>query len=212
MNARILPFAPLLTLLACGAPAAGDTSAGDTSASDTAAVALRGADVAGRWISGGCEAYPDGQGGETYLTRDFQLTEATWRLDLGIFGDAGCTYPLFSAEIEGPYSLGAASATVPGATEGDFGFERIVWTAWDADIAGYFTASGCGAAAWEVGVPQDVGATGCIGVAHPISECREEYDVVGLDGGQLHFGERVTDMCVIEGRPAALSAYGLDPR
>jgi len=162
-------------------------------------------------VSGGCEAYDDGSGGKNYLTRDFQLTESTWHLDLTIFGDEGCTYPLFTAVIDGPFTLGSLSAKVSGATEGEFAYDTIVWTALDQGMADYFNGSGCGSGNWEVGVPQDVGGTGCIGVAHKISECPKEYDVVALKDSKLYFGERITDMCTAEGRPAALGPFGLDP-
>ena len=58
-------------------------------------------------------------------------------------------------------------------------------------------------------MPQDVTEKGCIGVAHPVAECPEEFDVVSIDGDELYFGERVTDMCKEEGRPAALSPYAV---
>lgn len=216
MNARHFAFAALVLTLACSDKdaATDDTSATDDSAagddSATGDGALSAADIAGRWVSGGCEAYPNGDGTYSYLTRDFTLTETTWHLSLGVYGDADCSYPLFGAEIDGPYTLGGASATVAGATEADFGFEQNVWTALDAGMADYFTASGCGAEAWVVGEPQDVGQTGCIGVAHVIAECPVEYDLVALSGGQFFLGERITDMCTEAGRPAALGAYGLD--
>lgn len=165
------------------------------------------AELVGQWVSGACEAYPNGMGGENYLTRDFTLTESTWSLLLTIFADAGCTTPFFVVEIDGPYTLGAASAAVPGATEGDFGFASIVWTAKLQQAADLFTMSGCGAEPWAVDVPQDVGGTGCIGIAHPIAECPTDHDIVAIDGDQLFFGERVTDMCKPEGRPTALNTY-----
>lgn len=171
--------------------------------------ALVGADLVGTWASAGCEAWPDGSGGYNYLTRTFTLTESSWNLELVIYGDDACSYPLFTAVIDGPYTLLGLSEIVDGATEGNFGLTTNVWTAHDAGMADYFTASGCGSAAWEIGVPQDVSATGCIGVAHPVADCPQEYDVVGVDGDELRFGERVTDMCTEEGRPSALGSYAV---
>jgi len=169
--------------------------------------ALTGADLAGHWVSAGCEAYPNGQGGENYLTRDFTLTEKEWSLDLTIFGDKDCSYPLFSSEIHGPFTLGELSEKVEGATEGQFAVATNEWTAHDQGMADTFTQSGCGNGAWAVEKAQDVTGTGCIGVAHKKAECPEEYDLVSVDGDELYFGQRLTDMCKEDGRPTALAAY-----
>ena len=203
-----------LTMGACSGGDKDSTSDGtsDSTSDSGSGQALQGADIAGGWVSTGCEAYDNGQGGENYLTRSFDLTDSTWGLDLVIYGDAACSYPLFSIRIDGPYSLGARSTVVDGATEGTFGFASNVWTALDQGMADTFTGAGCGAEPWTVGTPQDVSGTGCIGVAHPIAECPEEYDVIALSGGQLFFGERVTDMCQTSGRPTALNSYGLDSK
>lgn len=193
-------------LTGCTSESTGDTGDGG-GATSSSPQALTGKDVAGRWVSVGCEAYPNGQGGENYLTRDFTLTETEWDLELTIFGDEACSYPLFTSNIHGPFTLGGLSEKVEGATEGTFGLDENDWTALDAGMAEAFTMSGCGAGAWEVGKAQDVTGTGCIGVAHVESECPEEYDVVSVEGDSLFFGERVTDMCKVDGRPAKLGAY-----
>jgi hypothetical protein len=207
MDTRLFTLFPLILTLGCSG---GSKESGSGESESTESAALTGADLAGHWVSGGCEAYDDGQGGKNYLTRAFTLTETTWHLDLAIFGDESCSYALFSAAIDGPLSLGELSTVVDGATNGQFGFQKIVWTAQDQGMADTFTGAGCGAAAWEVGVPQDVSTTGCIGVAHPVADCPEEYDLVGMVDGKLYFGERITDMCSEAGRPKALGAYGLD--
>ena len=192
-----------LSLAACG----GKDAADDTSAVDPGDDAqLTGAQLAGAWSSTGCEAYDDGNGGTNYLTRAFTLTESRWSLDLTIYGDPDCTYGLFTSAIEGPYTLGGA-ATVAGATNGDFGFTTNVWTPLVEDLATVFEQSGCGSGVWEVGVGQDVTETGCIDVAHPITDCPVEYDIVQVDGDDLYFGARVNDMCEESGRPTALAAY-----
>lgn len=190
-----------------GDTATGDTATGDT-AEDTASGTLSPADLVGDWSSTTCEAYPDGNGGTNYLTRAFSLTDTRWALEFTIYGDADCTYGLFRGEIEGPYTLGEA-AIVAGATEGDFAFASNRWTALTEDMAAVFEGAACASGEWEVGVPQDVTGTGCLGVAHPIAECPVEYDIVSVDGDALFFGARVTDMCVEEGRPTALAAYAV---
>jgi hypothetical protein len=178
-----------------------------TSDGTTGAAGLTPEALVGEFTSAACESYANGMGGNNYLTRDFTLTASTWHLDLALFGDAACTAALFSVAIDGPYALLGPSATVAGATEGNFSFTTIVWTAHMQSMADTFTMAGCGGAPWEVEVPQDVTATGCIGVAHPIAECPTEYDVVALDGDDLYFGERITDMCGEPGRPAALGPF-----
>ena len=83
MNIRLAALIPFT--FACGPKDAPVESAAD---SDAAPAALTGADLAGRWASGGCEAYDDGQGGKSYLTRDFTLTADTWTLDLSALKQA----------------------------------------------------------------------------------------------------------------------------
>ncbi len=202
----------LSLLVACGNKDAADDTGSSAVVDDTGGNnnvddgLLTGADLVGDWSSSGCEAYDDGNGGTNYLTRSFSLTDTRWSLDLTIYGDPDCTYGLFSSAIEGPYTLGGA-ASVEGATNGDFGFTTNVWTPLVEDLATVFEQSGCASGAWEVGVGQDVTETGCIGVAHPIAECPVEFDIVKVDGDDLYFGARVTDMCVESGRPTALAAY-----
>jgi Adenomatosis polyposis coli down-regulated 1 len=171
--------------------------------------ALTGKDVAGHWVSKGCESYPNDQGNETHLTRDFTLTEAEWDMKVALFGDEACSYPLFTVHVHGPFTLGDPSDQVEGATEGEFGFDTIEWTAHDQGMAETFTAAGCGSAVWSVNEPQDVTATGCIGVSHSKADCPKEFDLVSVEDDELHFGARVTDLCKEEGRPTALSAYAV---
>lgn len=171
--------------------------------------ALTGKDLTGHWVSKGCESYPDGKGGNNYLTRDFTLTAETWDLSLTIYGDPECQAGLFTSKIHGPYTLGALSEKVDGATEGQFGITTNLWTAHVQAMADTFAMSGCGTGAWEVEKAQDVTATGCIGVAHKTSECPEENDIVAVDGDALYFGQRVTDMCKAEGRPTAKAAFAV---
>ncbi len=209
MYTRLFPLFPLIVALGCSGSDKESTPT-ESEPGDSGPSALTGGDIAGRWVSGGCESYDNGQGGKNYLTRDFTLTTNTWHLELSVFGDEACSYRLFSAVIDGPYSLGELSTVAQGATNGNFGLQTDFWTAYDQGMADTFTSAGCGSAPWEVGVPQEVTETGCIGVAHPVSECPEEYDIVGLLDGKLHFGERITDMCSEAGRPKALVVYGLN--
>ena len=38
------------------------------------------------------------------------------------------------------------------------------------------------------------------------------HKLLALADGQLYFGERITNMCELSGRPKALGPFGLDPR
>lgn len=218
MSTIIFPILPLILTLGCSGSdkstesGTGDSGTEDSATEDSGTAALTSSETAGHWVSGGCEAYDDGQGGKNYLLRDFTLTETDWHLELGLFGDEGCSYGLFKVVIDGPYALGDLSSVTEGATEGTFSFKSNVWTALDQGLADTFTGAGCGSEPWVVGEPQDVTQTGCIGVAHPIADCPSEYDIVGLRDSKLYFGERITDMCSEAGRPKALGAYGLDAR
>jgi hypothetical protein len=179
-----------------------------TTATGTGGAApLTSAALVGEWASPTCEAYDNGMGGKNYLTRDFKITTTSWHLDLEIFGDDKCSVGLFSSAIDGPYTLGALSTIVAGATTAEFSFTKIVWTAHTQMMADTFTMSKCGSAAWQVEVPQDVTATGCIGVAQPIAQCPTEYDVVSVQGTDLYFGQRIASLCTLSGRPTALVQY-----
>lgn len=163
--------------------------------------------LAGHWVSPSCEAYPGANGQTSYLRRDFTMTATTWSLKLTIYGDSGCTAPLFDAQIDGPYQVGAASSQVAGAYEAEFGASTNVWTLRADAMVDVLNGAGCGAGGWQVGVPQDVTATGCIGVAHKKAECPQEYDLVKVDGSSLYLGQRLTDLCTPERRPTALTTY-----
>lgn len=167
--------------------------------------ALTRGELAGRWVSERCEAVPQADGSTGYLSRDFWITAEDWSLELTIWTDPACSVPGFTASISGPYTLGGLAPRVPGATEGDFGYRSIRFTAHDEAFAGIFAANGCGSGEWEPGVPQEVGDTGCIGVAPVIAQCPVDHDVVLRDGARLFFGARSADMCSADGRPRALA-------
>ena len=172
-------------------------------------VALSESALVGVWISDLCEAYPDGQGGTNYVKRNFEITEQSWDLVFTAYGDEACSYPLFSGNVGGAFGLERLSITVAGATEGTFNLDYNEWTVHAEDMLSVLEQSGCGTEAWEVGVAQDVSTTGCIGVAKPLESCQAEFDVVSVEGDELFFGERITDMCTPAGRPAALNAYAV---
>lgn len=183
---------------------AGEATGGTTGAAE----ALTAAELAGTWASKACESYPDGMGGESHLRRTFVLTETTWHLELAVFAEATCDTPLFLAEVDGPYSMRGLSSEVAGATEGDFGIEKITFTARSEAMVGAFTGAGCGTMQWAVDVPQDVSSTGCL-ITKATADCPQEHDIAAIVGGELRFGERITDLCDPTGRPKALDSHAL---
>jgi hypothetical protein len=92
-------------------------------------------DLAGTWASPTCEAIDNGDGSKSYVQRNFQLTEETWTLNLDAFGDAGCSFKLFTVRVGGPYTLEKDSEKVAGATEGNFAFREQAFTAHVQDLA-----------------------------------------------------------------------------
>ena len=200
-----------IAAVGCGTEESGTNYEAASSVNQTgrAGAALVAQDLVGEWSSESCEAYPDGQGSTNYVTRTFSLTETKWDLNFTVFGDDACSFPLFSSNVGGPFDLQTLSSNVDGATEGTFELEYNDWTAHAEDIVTALEQSGCGTGEWSVGAAQDVTETGCFGVAKPKSDCAAEYDVVSVHGDKLFFGERITNMCAPEGRPAALNSYAV---
>lgn len=159
--------------------------------------------LAGTWESPTCESI----GNNSYIQRHFTLTENTWTLNLHAFGDAQCQAKLFTARIQGPYTLVKDSERVPGATEGNFGFGELHMTPHIQPLAEAFQNAKCGAGTWKVGEEQRTTETGCL-FFKPTSACGTDHDLVKVEGGQLFFGERPADndMCTPDKRPTALTA------
>lgn len=184
-----------LALAACG-----DASDTDTTPDPEPEPQPSAADIADRWASA-CVDPGNGQG----FTLTFDLTETTWALDYAAFADAACATPNLTVHIEGGYELGAASAAVEGAREGDFGFGVKTVTPHSAGAADFLTMA-CGGGTFADGVATDI-AAGCAGLgAYPIADCPTDHDIVALDGDTLRFGARPADndMCTPDKRPTAL--------
>jgi hypothetical protein len=156
--------------------------------------------LAGTWASD-CVDPGNGQG----FTLAFDLTESTWAVDYTAFADAACTTRNLTVRIEGPYTLGVASAVAPGTREGDFGFTSKTVTPHNEGAAG-FLPQACGSGTFTVGVPTDITA-GCPGLgAYPVSDCPTDHDIVSVVDDLLRFGARPADnnMCSPDLRPTAL--------
>jgi hypothetical protein len=161
---------------------------------------LTGAALVGTWV-GPCNASPAGDGSFNQLT--FRMTDTTWDLDYVAHGDATCSgnAKFLTVNIQGPYTIGGPSAAGPGAHEGTFGYTQKSVTA-GQDAAVGFLKEKCGFDA-KVGVPVDL-AAGCANLgAYPIADCKEEFDIVRLEGDTLQFGKRPADsnMCAPDKRP-----------
>ena len=191
-------------LLACGgaepaapAPAPAPPSA---PAPPPAPAGLTGAALVGTW-AGPCYPSPSGDGSFNQLT--FRMTDATWDLDYVAHGDAACSGSavFLTVNIQGPYTIGAPSAVAPGAHEGTFSFAKKTVTAGQPAAVGFLKEK-CGFDA-KVGEPVDL-AGGCANLgAYPLADCKDDHDIVRLDGTTLTFGKRPADnnMCTPDKRP-----------
>ncbi len=187
---RLLAALATLSAAACATTQGGKT-------------AVQPRELVGTWESPSCESI----GGNNFIQRHFTLTENTWTLNLNAFGDAQCQVKLFTARIQGPYTLVQNSAAVPGATEGNFGFGELYMTPHVQGLADAFQNAKCGTGTWKVGEEQRTTETGCL-FFRPTSACGTDHDLVKVEGNQLFFGQRPADndMCSPEKRPTALAA------
>jgi|GEM_PF-658493 len=132
-------------------------------------------DLTGTWTSEKCESMPNGQGGETYFTRTFPMTNKEWKIDFTVFGDKDCTQALFTLDVAGDWELRGKSKAVKGAHNAFFGFKTRTLTA-KADGAVQFMnqAGFCGKKDWKVGEAVDINSTGCAQIgAKPITDCNK---------------------------------------
>ena len=155
--------------------------------------------LTGRWTSATCEP----AGPNLYVKRDFTLTEATWKLNVGIFNDAGCAAKFVAVDVAGGYQVGQDSTAVPGATEVNYLVStHTVTPASDAAVQ-TLTQGNCGTGTRTIGQPIDVTKTGCAVLGVPsVASCPMELDLNKIDGDNLFFGDRSADLC--KARPTAL--------
>lgn len=155
--------------------------------------------LSGRWTSATCEP----AGPNLYVKRDFTLTDATWKLNVGIFNDAACAAKFVAVDVTGGYQVQSASTTVPGATDVNYLVTtHTVTPASDAAVQ-TLTQGNCGTGTRTVGQPVDVTKTGCAALGLPsVSACPMELDLNKIDGDNLFFGDRTSDLC--KARPTAL--------
>ncbi len=155
--------------------------------------------LSGRWTSATCEA----GGPNIYVKRDFTLTDATWKLNVGIFNDAACATKFVAIDVTGGYQVKTASATVTGATEVNYLVTTHTVTPANDAAVQTLTQSNCGSGTRAVGQPVDVTKTGCTALGIPtVAACPMELDLNKIDGDNLFFGDRSSDLC--KARPTAL--------
>jgi len=158
------------------------------------------APLVGRWKSPEAES----AGRDLFSTREFHFTGERWRVEARFYGDQAMSNPLFSFVAEGPYVLENASAGIAGASEAIFSFDRKTLTLLTSDRAAIsrFGFDSCGL---KEDTPSDISISGCSFFA-PIARCRQEYDLVQLEGDHLRLGTRPADrdMCTPAKRPGTL--------
>ncbi len=149
--------------------------------------------VVGTWTSEGCEPRPNDQ----FVQRTFTLAAEDWALDQPIFADAGCSTKLLNFHVAGTYTIGEPNATLADTYDALFMINSIALTPLVDDMAAFLNSAQpgtCGAAAWQVGVEQDISATkGCSVFGIDLSQPIPEYDILKRDGQRLYFGARPAD-------------------
>lgn len=168
--------------------------------------------VTGHWRSA-CVAQPQADGSTLYATLDLTGTApSAWALAYTLHGDAACGAKLVTIAIRGRYEVGEPSA-IAGAWNARFGFDDKTITPFVQPIADALTAGHCGSAPWQIGAAQSVYAAGCAAFGqYAQPQCGADYDLLGIAGGALRFGNRPADnnLCTPDRRPAQLSALALE--
>jgi hypothetical protein len=144
-------------------------------------------------------------GNGTYGTRTITLAGNTWDLHFTLHLDSALTMPVFTFHAKGTYKLEGPSATVVGAQNAVFYFDKkyVTLHTANADITKNFGFAACNL---QVGKEQDITDSGCSFLVSKAA-CGQEYDLLKADGNQLFLGIRPAqgDMCAAERRPTALS-------
>lgn len=155
--------------------------------------------LAGRWVSAACE--PAGPG--LYVKRDFTLTESTWKLVVTLYTDAPCSARFAGIDVDGPYEVKGPSQPVAGATEVDYKVSGHHVTAYSDAALQALNQSGCGPSPRALNQALDITQTGCPAFMIPsVAACPFEMDLNKIDGDNLYFGDRSSDLC--KARPTKL--------
>lgn len=137
-------------------------------------------------------------------TRKFTFEDGTWGLSFTHALDPGMEVTTFRFRTEGPYEIGAPSAAVAGAYEGNFTEAKkyVTLLTEDPQLIAAFGFAECGL---TYGVETDISETGCASW-QPVAVCGLDHDLIAKDAAGVYFGVRPNDndMCTPDKRPTAL--------
>jgi len=168
----------------------------------------------GTWTSIACElrpqAGPDGVG-PWYLTRSVVFEGDRIDAHFVTYADATCTAPLLELKFGGDVHVRGPSDVADGAKNVDLIVnDYLTVTPQKEGFSGFLNtaeAGTCGMDTWQVGVEQDIFATGCSVMGVAANTPTNEYEVLHVAAGQLYFGARPVDGTSLDdpnARPTAL--------
>jgi hypothetical protein len=166
--------------------------------------------ITGIWESERCDVQ-ERNGTRTSSRSVFVFLENEWALEFIQYSDDACRAPSLRAFLQGRYRITQPSSLVPGAHEATFGFSSKRLTLYADGLLAQANGGACGGRVWTHGREEDVSPTGCLWVV-PVSACREEFDLVKVDGDRLLLGERPPpgkDLCREDRRARALRSLPL---
>jgi kynurenine formamidase len=167
--------------------------------------------LAGTWESTALEEIRAADGRSTFLKRAFSFSEQRWSITFTVYADTSGTTAVLRGRNDGRFTIGRAMPLAQ-AFEADFRFESRSLTPLTDDVAAALTTAHCGRGTWRAGEPQDVTERGCPAFrVRAASECPMEFDVVRLQGRELHLGTRPAtgDLCRPEARPLQAATAAL---
>lgn len=154
----------------------------------------------GHWVSIACELRPQqGQKGleSWYLKRDVTLEGATIKATFQTYADRDCKAPLYVLEFEGQFLDKGPSDVAEGAHAYDLVIDKsVALTPQMQGFADFLNSGGagtCGAAAFTVGLRQEVRETGCKAIGLPANAVTTEFETMLVKGDALFFGARPVD-------------------
>ncbi|MEM6276493.1 MAG: hypothetical protein AAF714_06045 [Pseudomonadota bacterium] len=188
------------------------SAAASGASADTTAAGLDGS-----WRSVSCEVRPqpnaDGSMGEWWMTRTVTLEDGRIEAAFTTYAGPGCDFALQTLYFAGRVDVLGPSDVLDGAVEADLTIDEFVrftpLAQGFADFLNSAEAGTCGTVPWEVGTAGDVLESGCSVLGLPPNSPTVEYEVLGVAGDHLYFGERPVDGSFLtspEGRPRALLA------